>query len=232
MLFCVGCEPISNIFEPEVRDEKPVIYLYPDAETNPDTDKETEAETDICGGQMDAKPVIYLDPEYKTEITVRLDYNGKLTSTYPAYRDGWRVTATPDGKIFDADGREYYCLFWEGESNVQYDMTKGFVVSGADTEEFLEDALYKLGLNEREANEFIIYWLPKMEHNEYNLISFQSDVYTENAKLIIEPAPDTLIRVFMAYKPLSETIEIEPQTLSGVSREGFTVVEWGGALVE
>ena len=34
--------------------------------------------------QMDEKPVIYLYPEEETEVTVKLDYNGTLTSTYPA----------------------------------------------------------------------------------------------------------------------------------------------------
>ena len=47
--------------------------------------------------QMDEKPVIYLYPEEETEVTVKLDYNGTLTSTYPAYGDGWTVTAQPDG---------------------------------------------------------------------------------------------------------------------------------------
>ena len=40
----------------------------------------------------------------------------------------------------------------------------------------------QLGLNREEANEFIIYWLPQMQDNAYNLISFQQDVYTDSAK--------------------------------------------------
>ena len=46
-----------------------------------------------------------------------------------------------------------------------------------------------LGLTDQEANEFLIYWLPKMEGNPYNLIAFQDEVYTENAALSISPAP-------------------------------------------
>ena len=49
------------------------------------------------------------------EVTVTLDFDGTLTSTYPAYGDGWTVTARPDGTLTNpATGREYYCLFWEG----------------------------------------------------------------------------------------------------------------------
>ncbi len=88
-----------------------------------------------------------------------------------------------------------------------------------------------MGLNEEEMNEFIVYWLPRMEHNAYNLISFQGDVYTDSAKLDITPAPDSILRVFMAYVPLEEAIGIEPQQLSGFERNGFTVVEWGGSEI-
>ena len=177
----------------------------------------------------DAKPVIYLYPEAETEVSVKLDYSGKFTSTYPEYNGGWKVTAMPDGTLFDENGREYYCLFWEGVSKAEYDFSKGFCVPGDETMEFLEEALQKLGLSPKEANEFIIYWLSRMQGNEYNLISFQTDAYTDSAKLSIEPEQDTLIRVFMAWKPLDEFVEIEPQELSAPERKGFAAVEWGGA---
>ncbi len=178
------------------------------------------------------KPVIYLYPTEKTEVTVKLDYSGHLTCTYPAYNDGWTVTASPDGILTDANGQTYNYLYWEGETYTQYDMTKGFCVKGEDTAAFLEDALAKLGLNRREANEFIVFWLPLMQENPYNIISFQTDVYTESAKLTVTPTPDTVIRVFMAYKSADNYVEIEAQELTAPAREGFTVIEWGGKEVK
>ena len=180
----------------------------------------------------DYKPVIYLYPTEKTEVTVKLDYSGHLTCTYPAYNDGWTVTASPDGILSDANGQTYNYLYWEGETYTQYDMTKGFCVKGEDTAAFLEDALAKLGLNRREANEFIVFWLPLMQENPYNIISFQTDVYTESAKLTVTPTPDTVIRVFMAYKSADNYVEIEAQELTAPAREGFTVIEWGGTEVK
>ena len=178
------------------------------------------------------KPVLYLYPEEEMEVTVTLDFDGTLTSTYPAYGDGWTVTARPDGTLTNpATGREYYCLFWEGESDAAYDFSTGYCVTGKDTAVFLERALAQLGLTEKEANEFIIYWLPRMESNAYNLVSFQSEAYTDSAELTIDPAPDTVIRVFMAWKGLDQPEKITPQELTTVERNGFTVVEWGGAEV-
>lgn len=178
----------------------------------------------------DAKPVLYLYPEKETEVNVRLDYGGELTCTYPAYgEDGWTVTAAPDGTLKDKAGQTYNYLYWEGASAAEYDFSRGFCVPGADTAAFLEDSLAKLGLTRREANEFIVYWLPRMEDNAYNLISFQSESYTGHAKLTIDPQPDSLLRVFMAWRPLTEPVEIPEQELPAFNRTGFAAVEWGGA---
>lgn len=177
------------------------------------------------------KPVIYLYPEEETQVSVKLTLNGELTCTYPAYSDGWAVMASPDGTLTDDAGQTYNYLYWEGETHAQWDMTTGFCVRGEDTAAFLENALAKLGLNRREANEFIVYWLPLMEGNAYNIISFQTDVYTDAARLDIEPAPDTLIRVFMAWQEADSYVELEEQKLTALERTGFTAVEWGGTEI-
>ena len=179
-----------------------------------------------------AKPVIYLYPEQETTVSVSLDYAGTLTATYPAYENGWTVTAEPDGTLYDENGDEYSSLFWEGENNTDYDFSTGFCVAGADTADFLREKLVEIGLTPREYNEFIVYWLPKMQDNPYNLISFQSEAYTDAAKLDIDPTPDSVLRVFMAWKPLHRAQTIEPQTFTPFARDGFTVVEWGGCEVK
>lgn len=179
---------------------------------------------------LNYKPVIYLYPEIDTNVSVKLVLDGKLTCTYPDYGCGWEVLASPDGMLTDAKGRIYRYLYWEGTNNAQWDMSKGFCVKGEDTAAFLEDALERLGLNRQEANEFIVFWLPLMQDNPYNVISFQTDAYTNAAVLKIDPAPDTLIRVFMVFRPSDTFVEMEKQELSAPERSGFTVVEWGGTV--
>ncbi|MGN0606555.1 MAG: hypothetical protein ACI4JM_08540 [Oscillospiraceae bacterium] len=178
------------------------------------------------------KPVIYLYPENETDVNVKLNIkNGELVCTYPQYpeKTGWNVTAMPDGTVYNEDGLEYSYLYWEGNSDIDYDMSKGFVVKGEDTAEFLREKLSYMGLTPKEYNEFIVYWLPRMQNNKYNLISFQGKEYTDNAELDITPKPDSILRVFMAYKPLDEYIEIPEQRLDTFERNGFSVVEWGGS---
>ncbi len=181
---------------------------------------------------LTAKPIIYLYPEEPTLCSVQLNVNGVLTCTYPDYDNGWNdFTAYPDGTLIFPDQKEYYALYWEGIQNVEWDFTQGYCVRGEDTAAFLEWALSEQGLTPREANEFIIYWLPLMQDNPYNVISFQTETYTDNAILDISPAPDALLRVFMAYYPTSSEVEIQPQDFDEFDRHGFTVVEWGGCEV-
>ena len=183
-------------------------------------------------GCLLAKPVIYLYPEEETQVSVTLD-GVALGTTYPKYNNGWTVLAQPDGMLTAlSDGREYSYLFWEGQSDVAFDFSQGFCVAGKDTAAFLQDVLAEMGLTAREYNEFIVYWLPLMEGNEYNLISFQGERYTETAKLTISPEPDSILRVFMAWKPVDRPVEVEPQEFEHFARDGFTVVEWGGAQVD
>lgn len=179
---------------------------------------------DVC-----YKPVIYLYPEKKTDVNVKLDIDGKMLCTYPTYNGGWEVTAYPDGTLSDGVQTFDY-LFWEAEIGAKYDFSSGFCVKGGETKEFLKNALAGLGLKPKEADEFIGFWLPKMSGNAYNVISFQKEAYTDSARLDITPAPDSLIRVFMAWYPSGEYVSLPAQSLTAPAREGFAVVEWGGAL--
>jgi hypothetical protein len=177
------------------------------------------------------KPIIYIYPEEDIKVNIKLELAGKLTHTYPKYNEdlGWNVTASKDGKLIDnVNGKEYYALFWEGTTTPYNTPTTGFVVKGEETALFLEEKLKQLGLNRREANEFIIYWLPRMENNAYNLIHFAGSTYTEKALLEITPKPETLIRVFMLFGGMDKEKTIEPQVLKPIERKGYTVVEWGG----
>ncbi len=179
------------------------------------------------------KPVIYLYPEEETDVSVRLSFGGRFTCTYPSFDSGstWEVTAKPDGTILDKDGTEYGYLFWEGIDNKDWDMSEGYCVEGAKTAKFLENAAAKLGLDRKEATDFITYWLPQMKDNPYNVIAFQTDDYERRAGLTVTPQPDSIIRVFMTWYPSEKKVDIPAQKVTIRRRKGFSVIEWGGTKV-
>ncbi len=181
------------------------------------------------------KPIIYLYPEKETDVTVTLGRPECIIHSYPKYDGPWRVTARPDGTLTDLEtGRELYSLYYENVSPVPLPQTdEGFVVRGEDTAAFLEEKLAVLGLTPREAEEFIVYWLPRLEENEWNYIRFASgDEIDVEMPLDISPHPDSMIRVLMLWKPLDAPIEVREQKLTSPPRSGFTSVEWGGAELQ
>lgn len=188
-------------------------------------------EDDPRTGMTLYKPVIYLYPIKKTNVFVNLNFDGTFTCTYPKINDGWKVVAEPDGTLTDKTGRTYGYLFWEGDTKVPMKFNEGFCVAGKDTEAFLLDKLAYLGLNDKEINDFMVFWLPRMQDNPYNLISFQTDNYLKAAQLKVSPQPDTMIRVFMAWKKADNFVHIKEQKLAKTQRKGFAIVEWGGTEV-
>ena len=182
------------------------------------------------------KPIIYLYPRTDTNVTVKLGRPDRLTVSYPMYnaQTGWQVLAKPSGELVNLrDGRNLYALYYEGDlSDNEFQVeSDGFIVKREDIAGFLEDKLARLGLNEREAEEFIVYWLPKLSESEYNYIRFATnDEINQFMPLDITPTPDTTIRILMTYKGLDRPLGniVEQQLPNTPTRQGFTIVEWGG----
>ena len=178
------------------------------------------------------KPIIYIYPNEDMNVEVEVSNPEKLVVTYPKYEDGWKVKALKDGTLID-NNKKYYALYWEGIGKDNSIKEDGFVIKGEDSAGFLEEKLEILGLNYKESNEFIMYWLPKLESNKYNYIRFMTrEEIDNNMELDINPKPETLIRVMMEYKGLDKKIKVKDQKLPRVERTGYTVVEWGGTEIK
>ena len=187
----------------------------------------------IPSGELKLKPIIYIYPTSETEVNVKLWTPENLSHTYPKYNsEKWRnVVAQPNGDLEDMDTwRKLYALYREWKSDIKTNFDEWFVVEWKDIIPFLEEKLAILWLNERESEEFIVYRLPQMEDNKYNLIRFETKAeQDENMPLNITPKPDTVIRVMMDWKAIDDPIDIPQQHLTTPERNGFTVVEWWGS---
>lgn len=186
---------------------------------------------------MLSKPAVYLYPQQETVVHVGVDLDGELGVTLPACDGEWVVRARPDGTLEDVtSGRgEYPYLFWDGTCDVEWSFGEGFCVADDDLVAFLDDALSRLGLSEREVRDFEAYWVPVLAHDGHpmSVLSFQGKHYEDVARLSVDPAPDSVIRVFMAAYGCDEWVDVPEQSLGErPSRDGFVVVEWGGSYVD
>ncbi len=175
------------------------------------------------------KPILYLYPTKKTKVHVTLEKYNNIITSYPKYNNGWDVTAYKNGDLYDKENKYYYALYWDENLEYKVDFNTGFYVEKNDALKFLEEKLKYIGLNERERNEFIMYWLPILEQNDKNLIYFElTEERQKNNKLNIYPYPDSLLRLNMHVKKVSKKINLKNQKLVKFQRKGFTAVEWGG----
>ena len=185
-------------------------------------------ELEYIGGY--AKPVLYLYPEVETNVEITFENPDMLTTTYPKYINSWHVLAQPNGDLYE-NGRYYYGLYWEEVKNHDIDFSTGFYVTKDDAIKFLEEKLEIIGLNMREANEFIMYWLPILENNEQSLVYFElTDERDAYNKLNIKPRPDSILRMAMHVKKVNEKVDIKEQVLPRFDRHGFSAIEWGGVI--
>lgn len=184
-----------------------------------------------CDYQTEDKPILYLYPTTKTNVKVKLEKDKNIITSYPKYNNGWNVVAYPNGDLYDEKNNYYYALYWDEVNENKVSFEEGFYVSKDNAITFLEEKLEIIGLNPKERNEFIMYWLPKLEQNEKSLVYFELTEEREiNNKLIIEPKPDSLLRINMHIKKVDKKTNIKEQKLTTFNRVGFVAVEWGGTI--
>lgn len=190
---------------------------------------------DIISPAECGKPVIYLYPEKPMAVNVQVKPGNGLSISIPEYENGWNVFVDTKSNITDVkDGKTYPYLFWEGQGRVPYTTpSAGFMVVKNGLNMFFDEKLAQLGMIGKEIDDFKEFWLPEMTKNNkpYYFVTFLSKRFMDlNAPLLINPAPDTVIRVMMDYEELDQYKDVAELKLSAPERKGFTAVEWGGML--
>ena len=183
-------------------------------------------------GGPNEKPNIYLYPESRTDVRVTLLDQNQITVSIPEYPEGgWRVSAEPDGKLTDANGREYGYLFYESNiPDYPFQYENAFYLPADEREESFERILALYGLKETEIEDFKEYWCSRLEKGKnYYMYPQLNEACDMVSPLVITPTPDSVLRLWFVYKETdAEKPEITEPKAESFIREGFTVVEWGG----
>lgn len=178
------------------------------------------------------KPAVYCYPEQETKISIEVVPNGELKFTYPYFEQSIDVIAQANGQLNYRDQELDYVFwesYWTGKYVHEFYQT-GKVVQKEDYLEFIEASIIQLGLNDKERNQFISFWLPELMKHETCFIHFALNTECDEfAKLNISPKADHVNRVYILYYPNpEEAVNAIPQNLIRLDRSGFDVMEWGG----
>ena len=181
------------------------------------------------------KPVIYLYPTKDTPVNVKVNTPGSIVESIPAYTNtGWNVLAHPNGNIED-NGKTYKELYYESSVTKVNAPKEGFIVEKNNAEVKLREITSKLGLIKPEQEEFLAYWLPKI--NNLNSPYIFISVIDKNEKERIDnveiiPQPNTKIEFLVYFKPVYKPFSVPELNFPAKAPEriGFTSVEWGGTI--
>ncbi|PZE17050.1 hypothetical protein DNU06_09890 [Putridiphycobacter roseus] len=192
---------------------------------------------------MVEKPVIYLYSSEPVETNLTLKPKGALAFTYPKYNDGWHIRTQKNGEILNlATKKKHPYLFWEAkQTNVHFQEEDGkitaFVMDTDTVISFLETQLHSLGLNARESTDFITYWAPRLQVKKYATVQFLiQEEYNDLFGTIQSSMPiDYQLRIGMLFEVSDRMPNIAMTTPTFnhmMERNGFTLIEWGGAEIQ
>jgi len=206
------------------------------------------------------KPVLYFYPEKPTDIVVSFAKSVDVTYAIPTYANNWYIQADPDGTLTDLQSgktdctlidptkfgseyaksacelNQYPYIYWAGNrigTEYPFNPHLGWIVGRSELYQFLTEKLDEVGFTQSEKTDFLSYWVPEMEKHEtpyYHVRFLQTSDMNMFIPMNITPAPDRYYRLFLDWKPLTDTpaYSVAPQELDAIVRTGFTVVEWGG----
>jgi hypothetical protein len=198
----------------------------------------------LCGSRLApgdgrycvAKPVIYLYPQSPTFVSVAVTSIGNIVVSNPTYpQGGWQnVLANPEGNLL-YNGKQYSELFYETDVTNFQKPQKGIVIPTNELKNRLSGILDQLGLEGNEKEEFLSFWLPRLQSLNSPYIFFSiidKPIKDKIDNVSITPKPDTQIAFIAYFKPVSDpssydnSLSLSPAPV----RKGFVSVEWGGVL--
>lgn len=177
------------------------------------------------------KPNIYIYPQETINLDVYLEFpsGGKVISSIPEYTDGWKVTVDTNGII----DNQYSYLFYESIQPDIWQNKSGWIVKTSELEMFFNENMRKYGFYGQEIKDFIEYWIPRLNKNEFYIIYPQTSALIDRVvDLNFSVNPDNVLRLYYVIKGSNNPTkqELNEPKITSFPRNGFFVTEWGVIL--
>ena len=197
-----------------------LILSVPFHSCEPDDDDD---ECDTCN--MVYKPNIYIYPNEQIDLSVKLSFpmGGKIVTSIPEYGTGWNIVVDTSGLI----NNTYSFLFYESTQPDVWQRNYGWIIQIDKLESFFRQNMTDYGFNEREINDFIEYWIPRL--NDYPLYSIYpqtKSIIDDVIQLDFSKQPENILRLFYVIKGQNQLQEkLTEPTIDSFVRKGYFVTE-------
>ncbi|MDD2386402.1 MAG: hypothetical protein PHP52_06425 [Bacteroidales bacterium] len=191
---------------------------------------EPDDNLDDCDTCMAYKPNIYIYPNEQIQLSVKIDFpmGGRIITSIPDYGTGWDVLVDTTGLIDNT----YSYLFYESTQPDIWQKKYGWIIKTEELESFFRENMANYGFKGREIDDFIDYWIPRLDDFAFYSILPQTKPLIEGViRLEFSMQPDNLLRLFYVVKGCNQLPEelLEP-TIENFVRDGYFITEWGVIL--
>lgn len=183
------------------------------------------------------KPNIYFYSEQDKDISVSFDNPELLTNSIPHYENSWNFTL--QNNIIVCDDGQYSYLFYESVTDpVQFNYESAFVISRENRAETFRNILTEYNFTKQEIDDFIDFWVDKLDSDKIYLMFAQNTEMVDQAMPVnVNPVPESINRIWFAFTTVQMADILNPDfnldpVIEPIVRNGYTMVEWGGFIVE
>jgi hypothetical protein len=200
-----------------------MIMTVPFQGCNPDEDE-------IDTSSYVYKPNIYIYPKENMDLSVKLLFpkGGKILTSIPEYGAAWNVSVDTNGLINDT----YTYLFYESNQPDIWQREYGWIIQADDLEAFFRQNMTDYGFKGREIDDFIDYWIPRLNEYPFYLIYPQTKTIIDDViELEFSKQPEYILRLFYVIEGHDQYPEqLYAPEIPAFSRDGYFVTEWGVIL--
>lgn len=176
------------------------------------------------------KPNIYIYPNEPIDLSVKLNFpkGGKIVTSIPEYGTGWNIVVDTSGLI----NNTYSYLFYESTQPDVWQRNYGWIIQIDKLELFFRQNMTDYGFNKREINDFIEYWIPRLnDYQFYSIYPQTESIIDDVIQLDISKQPENILRLFYVIKGHNQLQDkLAAPNIESFEREGYFVTEWGVIL--
>jgi hypothetical protein len=188
-------------------------------------------EDDGCDSCIIAlKPNIYIYPNEQSDLSVKLSFpkGGWVVASEPEYGTGWNFNVDTAGLI----NNTYSFLFYESTQPDVWQINFGWILQTDSLELFFRQNMAEYGFKGSEIDDFIEYWIPRLDDYLFYLIYPQTkSIIDDVIQLDFSKQPENILRLFYVIKGQNQLQDkLTVPTIESFKREGYFVTEWGVIL--
>lgn len=141
------------------------------------------------------KPNIYIYPEQKIELGLELFFpiGGRILVSIPEYGNGWNVSVDTTGLI----NNNYSYLFYESTQPDIWQRNNGWVIKKTELESFFRANMTDYGFYGQEIEDYIEYWIPRLDkYSYYSIFPQTKELINDAIEFSFSLEPDNILRLF------------------------------------